>query len=160
MTILDYKSELLGHRPCDEGAAALDACKSRKAVFELAASPLGCDYLLQSIQEGWGPTTDDFLASFLPYVNGAYTVKFETGGRVVRSQVWSRTSYVEIDDSVRWLIVLGCMGKVKIKPFQVVKIYVDANSVIDIDADPRSIVYVKNYGGHVTDMNKVCKFNK
>ena len=158
MTITEYKEQMTRKAPCDEGLEAFEKCKSRKDVFKLLAGPVGVDFFLQSIQDGWGPTVDDFLDAFLPYVNGAMTVKFEAGNRIVRSQVWSRCRAIEVDDSVRWLILVGCSGKVKIKPFQVIQIFVDANSLVEIDGGENSIIYVRNYGGHVIDLNKVCKF--
>jgi hypothetical protein len=157
MTISDYRNAIVSHAPCEEGLKAFEQCRNRKALFELIGSPLGCDYFLKSIQDGWGPTKADFLSIFLPYVNGSYTIRFDADGRMIRSQIWSGVSYVEIDDSVRWLILIGCEGRVRIKPFQVVKIFVDASSNVQIEAGENSIVYVKNYGGYVADINKACK---
>ena len=157
MTIEEYIAEARKHNPCDEGMVALEKCHTRKKAFELLASPVGCDYFLKSIQEGWGPSVSDFLDNFLPYINGALTVKNETKNRLVRSQVWSNSRLIEIDDDIRWLILIGCQGKVRIKPFQVVKIYVDINSNVEIEGSERSIIYIKNYGGRVFDPHKVCK---
>lgn len=158
MTITDYQEELFDRNPCVEGIEAFKKCLCRKDFFELVGQPVACGYFLKSIQDGWGPSPQDFESLFRPYINGSHTISFKVGNRKMRSQVWCNSGDISIDDSVRWLILIGCRGVVKITNWQVVKIFVDRNSRVDIDCDKNSLVYVENYGGKVSDVHGNCKF--
>lgn len=158
MTILDYREELQKHSPCKEGATSFDECKSRKEVFELLAHPKYADYVLKSMQEGWGPAKDDILSIFRPYINGAYTVKIKLNeNRTAYTEVWCDAGEISIRDNVRFLLVIGCNGVINIKNWQVVKIMLDSNSRVEINAAENSLVFVESYGGKVTDVNGNCK---
>lgn len=160
MTILDYGKELVRRSPCQEGLDEFNKCKSRKDFFELIGKPVACDYFLESIREGWGPSPSEFESLFRPYINGALTIKFNIGDRSVQSQIWCNVGEITIDNSIRWLILIGCRGRVKVSNWQVVKIFVDKYSAVDLDCSRHSIVYVENYGGSVSDVNGNCKFKQ
>lgn len=160
MTINDFKEELLRRSPCEEGIAEFNKCKNRKDFFELVGKPIACDYFLTSIQEGWGPTPQDFESLFRPYINDSLTITFTVGDRIVRSQVWCNTGEIMVDDSIRWLVLIGCRGRVKVANWQVVKIMVDKNSNVEVDCSRNGIAYIENYGGIVSDVNGNCKYKK
>jgi len=160
MTIREYQERLEMHAPCSEGAEAFARCKTRKQVFELIGSPKVADFFLKSIADGWGPTPEDVVSAFRPYINGGLTVVNKIGDRKVRAQVWCRADEVAIPDSVRWLILIGCRGDVRIAEWQVVKIFMDASCSVRIHCAPSSIVYVENYGGEIRDVKGECKINK
>lgn len=158
MNIEEFKTICKDRQPCSEGWEAFMRCHSRREVFELLSSPLACDFLLSSIEEGWGPEPRDMERAFRPFLNGGITNVFSTELRKVKSQVWCRADEVEVEDGIRWLILIGCQGTVKVGDWQVVKIFVDAHSVVDIEASPNSIVYVENRGGRIRDINGNCKY--
>jgi len=160
MNIRDYQESLKMHAPCSEGVDAFSRCKNRKDVFSLIGSPVAADYFLKSISDGWGPTPDDMEKVFRPYLNGGLTSTHDMGGRKLRSQVWCRADEVSVPDSVRWLMLIGCRGVVKIANWQVVKIFIDANSSVSIECAPDSVVYVENYGGEIRNVNGKCKIRK
>lgn len=160
MTIPEYREDLLRRNPCAEGVAEVNKCRSRKDFFELIGKPIACGYFLKSIRDGWGPSTRDFEALFRPYINGSLTIKFNIADRTYRSQIWCNTGDVSFDDSVRWLILIGCRGCVRVRNWQVVKIFVDKNSQVDIESGPNSIVYVENYGGQVSDSRGICRIKQ
>lgn len=158
MTISDYKEELVKHAPCKEGAMAFDKCKSRKDVFELIGQPVACDFFMKSLEEGWGPSPEDFESIFRPYINGALTIKYHIGERKLHSQIWCNADEISIDNSVRWLILVGCNGEINIKDWQVVKIFIDKNSNVELKCGANSIVYVSNFGGKFKDISGNCRF--
>lgn len=160
MNIRDYQERLKMHDPCKDGLEAFSRCRSRKDIFELVGSPEATDYFLKSIAEGWGPEPEDVEKVFRPYLNGGLTVVNKIGDRKVRSQVWCRSDNVSINDAVRWLILVGCRGDVYISDWQVVKIFVDANSSISLHCSPNSIVYVENYGGEIRNVEGDCKIKR
>lgn len=160
MTITDYQERLKMHAPCKDGVGAFLRCKGRKEVFELIGSPLAADYFLRSIAEGWGPSAEDFERVFRPYVNGGLTVVNKVDDRKFRSQVWCRSDEVSVPDSVRWLILVGCRGEVRIAPWQVVKVFLDANCSVRLHCAENSIVYVENYGGEIRGVDGECKIKK
>ena len=158
MTILDYQDELLRRCPCTDGLDEFKKCKSRKDFFELVGRPVACDYFLTSIKDGWGPNPQEFEALFRPYINGSLTIRFNVGERVMSSQVWCNVGEISVDSSIRWLILIGCRGRVKISNWHVVKVFVDKYSDVELDCGRNSIVYVENYGGRVSDVKGNCKF--
>ena len=160
MTIREFGESLKMHAPCDKGAEAFSRCKSRKDVFELIGDPSATDFFLKSIADGWGPTPEDIETIFRPYVNGGLTAIHAMGDRKLRSQVWCRSDEVSVPDSVRWLILIGCRGAVKIADWQVVKIFMDANCSVNLECSPNSIVYVENYGGEIRNVKGECKIKK
>lgn len=160
MDISDYKATMKAHGPCAGGEAAFAGCRTRKDVFELIGGPEAVDFFLGSIKEGWGPSPEDFETVFRPYINGALTVTSRIGDRKVRSQIWCRADDVQVDDSVRWLILLGCRGFVRIKEWQTVKIFLDRNTRVRIECAPNSIVYVENYGGEIGSIEGHCRIVK
>lgn len=160
MTIRDFGESLKMHDPCKQGLEAFSRCKSRKDVFELISSPEAADYFLKSIAEGWGPTPEDMERTFRPYLNGGLTTINPLGERKLRSQVWCRIDDVDITDDIRWLILIGCRGNVKIRDWQVVKIFLDASCSVNIECSPNSIVYVENYGGEIRNVTGECKIKK
>lgn len=160
MTILEYQELLKSHNPCGNGMDEFLRCSGRKDVFELLAGPVAVDYFLKSVAEGWGPSSEDFERTFRPYVNGGLTVVNNSGGRKFRSQVWCRADDVSVPDSVRWLILVGCRGDVRVAPWQVVKIFIDAGSSVRLHCAENSIVYVENYGGEIRGVEGECKIKK
>ena len=157
MTISDYGALLREHTPCSEGEVAFSRCRTRKDVFDLIGGPVGVDFFLDSIRAGWGPTPKDFGAVFAPYINGKTTVSTTVGARRVQSQVWCEVDHVSVDDNIRWVVLIGCRGRVTIREWQVVKVFLDKNSSVTLDCAPGSIVYVENYGGEVRSVNGDCK---
>ena len=160
MNIRDFQERLKMHAPCEEGAEAFSRCKSRKDVFELLGGPMATDYFLQSIAEGWGPAPEDMESVFRPYLNGGLTITTKTDERKIRSQVWCRADAVTVPDAVRRLVLLGCRGDVYINDWQVVKIFLDANSSVRVHCRPNSIVYVESYGGEIRGVEGECKIKK
>lgn len=160
MTIPEYQERFKMHAPCKDGAEAFLRCRGRKEVFELIGSPIAADFFLKSVAEGWGPSAEDFEKVFRPYVNGGLTVVNKIGDRKVRSQVWCRADEVSVPDSVRWLILVGCRGDVRIAPWQVVKVFMDASSSVYLHCAENSIVYVDNYGGEIRGVEGECKINR
>lgn len=158
MTISEYTNICKDHNPCEEGLSQLENCKTRREAFNLLASPVACDYFLQSIQEGWGPGPRDVERLFRPYINGGLSAIYSADNKRIKTQVWCRCDEVEIEDDVRWLILVGCQGVVNISDYQVVKIFVDSHSVVEINASKGALVYIVNYGGRVRDVNGNCKF--
>ena len=157
MTIREYQERIKEHNPCAAGSDALSRCKSRKEVFELVCDPIVAGYFLKSIEDGWGPTPEEFNAVFRPYTNGRHTVVYRTEDRKIRSQVFCLSDEVSIPDEVRWLFLIGCKGDVRIADWQVAKVFVDANSVVRLHCSPNSIVYVENHGGIVSVVEGSCK---
>lgn len=158
MNIEEFKAKCQDKEPCEQGWDAFMRCRNRREVFELLSSPIACDFLLDSIEEGWGPEPRDMERIFRPFLNGGITNVFATELRKVKSQVWCRADEVEIEDDIRWLILIGCRGTVRIKDWQVVKIFVDAYSSVEIDAAPNAVVYVENRGGRVKSVKGNCKY--
>lgn len=157
LTVSEYKRIYLDHEPCAEGMEAFSRCYSRKDAYELALSPLACDFFLKSIRDGWGPTPDDIEAVFGPYLGNGYTPNYNTDSRQVRCQMWCKCDRVSVDDSIRMITLVGCRGRVDITGWQVIKILVDSNSDIDLYCSDNSIVLVENYGGVVRDKNGNAK---
>lgn len=161
MTIREFGESLKMHDPCKDGLEAFLRCKSRKEVFELIGGPKSADYLLKAIAEGWGPSTDDIESIFRPYLNGGMTIVNKLDdGRKMRAQVWCRADVVSAPDPVRWLVLLGCRGDVYVSDWQVVKVFLDANSSVRLHCAPNSIVYVENYGGEIRGVEGECKIKK
>lgn len=160
MTILEYRERIKTHAPCKSGFDAFLRCSGRKDVFELLSGPVAADYFLKSVAEGWGPSPEEFEHVFRPYVNGGLTVVNNVGERKIRSQVWCRADDVSVPDSVRWLILVGCRGDVRVGPWQVVKVFLDASCSVRIHCAENSIVYVENYGGEIRGVDGECKIRK
>ena len=157
--IQEFRKRYVEHAPCSDGAEAFSKCGSRKDVFRLALSPTGVDFFLKSIMDGWGPSPDDVLSAFGAFVNGRLTVRNENGDRVTSAQMWCGENHITVDDSVRWLVLVGCVGKVEINKWQVVHVFVDSSSRVEIIAHDNSIVYVTNYGGKITGVFGRARIN-
>lgn len=158
MTILDYQEKLQQHSPCEEGATSFIGCKNRKEVFEMLANPKYADFVLKSMKEGWGPGKEDFVSVFRPYLNGAHSVKIKLNeNRIAYSEVWCDADEITIGNNIRFLLVIGCNGIINIKSWQVVKIMVDSNSRVEINAPKNSLVFVESFGGKISDINGNCK---
>lgn len=157
MELSEIKHLFEEHAPCEKGREQFLACRTRVQVFNLVASPYAYDYVMRSISEGWGPSTLEFARTFKPYINGKRTVYYSTPEKKIPIQVWCNTDRVEIDSDVRWVMLIGCSGHIEIPEWQTVKLIVDKNTNVLVDAAQSSLVYVENYGGKVMDINGNCR---
>lgn len=154
-----YRDRLIAHSVSDEEAGCVKKCRTRKAMFELLASPVGIDMLMESLKGGWGMSAEDFYCIFRHFVNGETTVMSDIGNRCMSSQVWCDSDEVSISEDVRWVILIGCSGTVEIPKWGVVKIFMDPSTTIDLVCGDSSIVYVENYGGTISHMIGNAKVN-
>ena len=152
--IQKFKTEAALHSPCSEGIELLSACKTRKDLFRLSMSPGCVDFVMRSISEGWGPSPHEMETIFSAFINGGYTPRYTYGDSQSDAQMWVNSRKVRIDDTVRWLVLVGCKGTVEVGDWQVVKIVVDCNCDIDLVCSDSSVVYVENYGGRISDLRK------
>lgn len=155
--ISDYRRVFLEHSPCEEGESALRACSGRKDVFDLVVSPVGMTFFVESIRQGWGPSTDEVMEAFRPYANGAYTARFESGSRVHYAQMWCGLGDMVVEDGVRCILLVGRRGKVTVPDWQVVKLIVDANCYLELECGKNSLVWVENHGGRVVDHTSIAR---
>lgn len=151
MNILEFKERCRKYAPCHEGEAALDACANRKEVYEVMLHPQYYDFVMKSVQNGWGPTPEDILDSFGPFVNGGYRVSHMIGNRECTTDMWvRRTGVMEATTEQRILMLMGCTGLVKIPAWGTVKLCVDRSSSVEVTCGENALVYVECYGGRVS----------
>lgn len=157
MTLYDFKKIYAQHSPCDDGRDKFEQCKTRQEAYNIAASPLGSDFLVRAINDGWGPTPDDIYEVFHGYINGRKNAIYSTEDKKIAAQIWCKSSSLDIDQNVRWATLIDCHGSLTVKPWQVLKLIVDKRTDITIKGSSNAIICVENYGGIIFDEIKKCR---
>jgi len=149
MNIKEYIEKVREHCPCRESLDTLDACSTEEGMYDLANTPMMCEYLLDSNQRGWGASSEDIAKAFASYTNGKRTVTVPTKKRNIVSQMWTGTIDFNLDPSVNQIVLIGYDGYIRIPDYRAVVAYVDKTTKVTFCGGKGSVVRVRNYGGSV-----------
>lgn len=152
MNISDYIRLCGEHEHCEEGYQALIGCTCASEVFKLACTADGRSYLMESIRDGWGPSSEDIYAAFGRMAHGMRAVPVQTSeGITERVMMFSKPDYMYVEGCkederrVDVLIVIGAPVHIRIAEDATAIVYASPEARLTFSGHgSRAVVY--DYG--------------
>ena len=128
---------------CERYLPLVDTARSRKQYMDIALDINGMAFLCDMIVLGQGLPYAIMHAEFSPYLNGRYiSTKSSTNGGYTSSLYCSIETPSEITANTTLTGIFNCKCNINIPSTSVCQIYVDSNSVVDINVADGGRCYV------------------
>lgn len=133
---------------CERYLPLVDAARSRKQYMDVALDVNGMAFLCDMIVLGLGLPYTTMHAEFSPYLNGRYiSTKSDANGGYTSSLYCSIETPSEITANTTLTGIFNCKCSVNIPKGKACQLYVDSNSVIDINVADGGKCYVDVWDG-------------